>query len=66
MAMQGAALAFVGSLLRIVGMMHWLTDVLAGIFFGVLCGAGLPVLLFWRRPSELATSLNGDELQLTQ
>ena len=46
-AVRGGALATIGSLLRIAGFMHWLTDVLAGFVCGCLCGAGLPLLL-WR------------------
>ena len=46
-AVRGGALATIGSLLRIAGFMHWLTDVLAGVVCGCLCGGGLPLLL-WR------------------
>ena len=46
-AVRGGALATIGSLLRIAGFMHWLTDVLAGFLCGCLCGGGLPLLL-WR------------------
>ena len=34
-----------GSVLRIVGDMHWLTDVLVGVVAGISIGAGLPLLL---------------------
>eukprot|EP01046_Picozoa_sp_COSAG06_P055843 COSAG06_NODE_10384_length_1690_cov_3.989315_2_plen_160_part_00 len=42
----GGLVAGLGGLLRIVGYMHWATDVLTGAAFGTLCGYGLPVLLF--------------------
>lgn len=45
LALAGGALAAVGSLLRIIGFMHWLTDVLAGAVCGCLCGASVPILL---------------------
>uniref|UniRef100_A0A6U5KB34 Phosphatidic acid phosphatase type 2/haloperoxidase domain-containing protein n=1 Tax=Corethron hystrix TaxID=216773 RepID=A0A6U5KB34_9STRA len=44
-AVRGAALAGVGSLLRIVGDMHWLTDVLVGTLAGIAIGAGMPPLI---------------------
>ncbi len=46
-ALRGGALATIGSLLRIVGFMHWLSDVVVGVVCGCLCGVGVPLLL-WR------------------
>ena len=59
LAQLGSALALVGSALRVVALMHWSTDVLVGILFGCLVGAGLPTLLFrpagrpWAHEHEL-------------
>ena len=46
----GGPVALVGAFLRIVGFMHWFTDVLVGVIFGVLIGFGLPTLLFSEEP----------------
>jgi hypothetical protein len=45
--------AFLGSILRVVGYMHWMTDVITGVLCGVVCGA-LPYLLF--KPVESESS----------
>ena len=46
LAKLGAKLAGIGSVLRVVGLMHWTTDVLLGVFFGCLIGGGVPTLVF--------------------
>ena len=38
--------ASLGAFLRIVGFMHWTTDVLTGVFVGSMCGTGLPMIVF--------------------
>ena len=59
---MGGIVALVGSVLRIVGFVHWATDVIVGIFFGCLLGAGLPTLLF--RPRENAAGDSDARLAL--
>ena len=46
----GGGLAAVGSLLRIIGDMHWCSDVLVGVIMGWVVGWGLPTLLFGKTP----------------
>ena len=48
MALGGGFLASMGALLRMVGLMHWTTDILVGGFVGCICGYGPPFLLFKR------------------
>jgi hypothetical protein len=50
----GGAVASIGSFLRIVGFMHWFTDVLVGVIFGVAVGFWLPTLLFSAEPPKEA------------
>jgi membrane-associated phospholipid phosphatase len=46
MAYFGALFASLGAVLRVVGYMHWMSDVLVGAFVGFIFGYFLPPLLF--------------------
>jgi membrane-associated phospholipid phosphatase len=39
----------VGSIMRVMALMHWMSDVLVGVLAGVAIGAGLPTMLFRSR-----------------
>ena len=45
-AAVGGAVATCGSVMRILALMHWATDVLLGILMGALVGGGLPLAVF--------------------
>ncbi len=61
MIIAAVACASMGSFLRIVGYMHWTTDVIAG----TLCGCAIGCLPRWLFPSSAATAAAGlsNELQ---
>jgi|EP01043_Picozoa_sp_COSAG02_P007084 membrane-associated phospholipid phosphatase len=48
----GAVVASIGSFLRIVGFMHWFTDVVVGVVVGLVIGFGLPTVLFAEAPKD--------------
>ena len=50
-----ASSAFIGSMLRIAGFMHWMTDVLTGCFVGCIVGL-LPLMLYTSRGTQLNTA----------
>jgi len=54
----GGTLAVAAGVLRISADMHWATDVLAGAVIGTTIGAGLPLLLHSRKPTELAPAVS--------
>jgi len=49
LAWAAGAAALAGSLLRVVALMHWFTDVLVGCLAGFALGFGPPLLLFWKQ-----------------
>ena len=60
LARLGGTLACIGSVFRITGFMHWATDVITGVFFGCLIGAGLPTVCFRAHDGH-----GGNDLQMS-
>jgi membrane-associated phospholipid phosphatase len=59
MALAGGVFASLGALLRIVGYMHWTTDVLTGVLVGSACGWAGPLLLFFEPQQQQNTTEDG-------